>query len=287
MRTRRETFGLIPTLPVVSTGAVLAAVLHGGGFSTSGLAAGGSVAGGSIAGGSIAAGTMAAGSLIGGGSFAAIKGLAIAGAIAVAGAGVIVGTGISQRARHPEPSAQVTHAVRAPHVRTATVAAPELPKPVHLASARTHAIQLVPATSSSRVAVGSSRPHHVSAVAYTPPTQGTPVSEPNTQAPAAPVPVATTTPTTSSTPTAPPSSTPTAATPAPTTAPTAGTSSPATASTAGTLWIDSIIESALSGAGADVAAAEAQAEQQLSEAGISASSTIQGLITSILSGGHG
>jgi hypothetical protein len=36
-----------------------------------------------------------------------------------------------------------------------------------------------------------------------------------------------------------------------------------------------------------VAAAEAQAEQQLSEAGISASSTIQGLITSILSGGHG
>ena len=82
MRTRRATLGLIPTFPVLAAGTVFGAALHGGGGATSGLAAGGSVAGGSIA-----AGALAAGSVLGGGSFAAIKGIALAGALAVAGAG--------------------------------------------------------------------------------------------------------------------------------------------------------------------------------------------------------
>jgi hypothetical protein len=87
-----------------------------------------------------------------------------------------------------------------------------------------------------------------------------------------------TTPTT--TPTAPPATTAPAA-PAPTAA--------VSPSTAGTLWIDAIIASALKTAGNSVASAEALVQQQLNQAGASpttVTSTIQGLISSILTGGR-
>ena len=284
MRTRPKTLGLIPALPLVSTGAVLAAALHGGGgASTSGLAAGGSLAGGSIA-----AGTIAAGSLLGGGSFAAFKGIAIAGALAVAGAGVIVGTGISHHAVPLHPSVQTAaHQTRSArlHGVTATTAAtggaPKLLKPVHLAVARPAA----PAPALPHVTSVAPTPS-TRDVTYSPPKSHPTASSPNTQAPVAPVPVAVTTPAPSPVPT----SVPTATTPAPTTpaAPAPGTSGPVSPSAASTLWIDSIIESALSAAGADIASAEAKADQRLTAAGISPySSTIEGLIASILSGMHG
>jgi RNA polymerase sigma factor (sigma-70 family) len=303
MRTRSQTLGLMPAFPLISAGAVLAAVLHGGGVSTSGLAAGGSVAGGSIAGGSIAAGSItagsmaAAGSLLGGGSFAAIKGMAIAGALAVAGAGVIVSTGISSHPGYAPRSAQVV--TRSGHERRVGAAAaaaattsPKLLKPPHLFVAHAPA---VPAPSRAPgLTVAPSSTHHVSPVAYTPPAQSEPTSNPRTQAPTAAVPVAVTTPTTTSTPTpAPTTATPTApATPATPTSATSvpGSSTSVSPQTATTLWIDSIIERALSGAGANVAAAEAQAQQQIYQSGISSSSansTIQGLINSILSGLRG
>jgi RNA polymerase sigma factor (sigma-70 family) len=325
MRTRRETLGLIPAFPVVTAGAVFAAILHAGGATTSGLAvggslaggslaggslaggsvaggsvaggslasgsvAGGSLAGGSVAGGTIAVGSMAAvGSLLGGGSFAAIKGMAIAGAIAVAGAGVIVGTGINSHARHPHQAAQVAaRSARRSHVRNAVAAAPALPNPVRLAAARAPAIPTRIPSRPAGVSAPASTSHNGSPVAYTPPAHTAPASSPNTQAPATAVPVAMTTPTTTSTPTPPPGATSTTAAPT-TSAPATGTSTPATSETATTLWIDSIIESALSRDNNDVAAAEAQAEQRLYQAGYSptsAGSTIQGLITTILSGLH-
>jgi RNA polymerase sigma factor (sigma-70 family) len=280
LRARRGTLALIPPLPLIATGAVLTAALHGGGATTAastGLAAGGSVAGGSIAAGSMAA----AGSLLGGGSFAAIKGLIVAGTVAVAGAGVIVGTGISS---HPQPvqhRAVVGHSSRARHTHapsTSTTASP-VSKPVHVALL--HASPAPAPTVSRSAALVRTTPsssHNVAAVAPTPSAPAPTISKPNKQAPAAAAPVAVTTPTT--TPTAPPASTPAA--PAPTAA--------ASPSTASTLWIDAIIASALKTAGNSVASAEALVQQQLNQAGASpttVTSTIQALISSILTGGHG
>ncbi|HWF33938.1 MAG TPA: RNA polymerase sigma factor [Solirubrobacteraceae bacterium] len=281
LRARRGTLALIPPLPLAATGAVLAAALHGGATTGSGLAAGSSVAGGSVAGGSIAAGSLAAvGSVLGGGSFAAVKGLIAAGAVAVAGAGVIVGTGISAQASHSQHSAAVvTHASRHARMRAATVARSPVAKHVHLATAHAYT---PPAPKVHRVpnlvtTTANSAPNGA-AVPAPPPTSAPTISKPNKQAPTASVPVAVTTPAT--TPTAPP-----ATTTAPTTTPAAG----ASAASSPTAWINAIIASALSTAGADVAAAEAQVQAQLTAAGVSpttVSSTIQGLIGSILSGGH-
>jgi RNA polymerase sigma factor (sigma-70 family) len=273
MRTRSKTLGLIPTLPLVGTGAVVAAVLHGGGgASTSVLAAGGSVAGGSIAVGSVAA----AGSLLGGGSFAVLKGFAVAGALAVAGAGVIVSTSVTNHARHSQrTAAAVTHRARRHRARIATrsaPAAPKLVKPLHLAVARAPATRPAVTPTVTKTAAPTQT---VAPVSYTPPKAHQIFSKPSSQAPVASVPVSVTTPTTTSTPTAAPTT--------PTTAPTPAT---ATASPS-TSWIQSIIEGALNTAGVGVAAAEAQAAQQLTQAGDSAAtanSTVQGLITSILSG---
>jgi RNA polymerase sigma factor (sigma-70 family) len=281
LRARRGTLALIPPLPFIVTGAVLTAALHGGAtttVATSGLAAGGSVAGGSIAAGSMAA----AGSLLGGGSFAAIKGLIAAGAVAVAGAGVIVGTGISSRPQPVQHSAVVVgHSSRTRHTHASSTSAPasSVSKPVHVALLHASPAPAPTASrSSALVRTTPSSSHNVAAVTPPPSTPVPTISDPNKQAPAAPVPVAMTTPTT--TPTAPPA---TAAPAAP--APTAAVSP----STAGTLWIDAIIASALKTAGNSVASAEALVQQQLGQAGASpttVTSTIQGLISSILTGGR-
>ena len=343
MRTRPQTLGLIPVLPLVTAGTVLAAILHAGGASAPGLAAGGSMATGSIATGSTAAGSMAAGStaagsiaagstaagsiaagstaagsmatgsaasgslavgtmaaagsLLGGGSFAAFKGMAIAGALAMAGAGVIVGTGVTEHT-HPHSSVQAAassarerraraHATAAAAgsatASATTAAAAKLPKAIQLAVAAPPAPR--PALGSTHATgSGSTSGTHYRPppVRYTPPKSHPTASAPNTQAPVSAVPVAATTPTSSSAPTsttAAPTSTPTPAT---------ETSAGATSESASTLWIDSIIETALHSAGASLAAAEAEADQQLSAAGISPySQTIQALIASIFSGLHG
>ena len=285
MRTRRGTFALLPGLPVVSAGAVLTAVLHGGGaVSSSGLGTSGSLVGSSVAGGSVAGGAVAAGSLLGGGSFAALKGLVAAGAIAVAGAGVIVGTGITSHAYKPAHVAVVTHAARTHRAHFAAAPARRAAQPVRLkllpAPPRAPAVR---AYRVSAVRAVASAPH-VQAVASQPRVQRPSPSAPNTQAPATSVPVTPTTPTTSTTPT------PTATTATtPTAAPPTNTG-PVTPSTATSNWIDAIIQNALQFAGADVAAAEAQATQSLTLAGAApgtpaANSLVQGIISTFL-GGH-
>jgi RNA polymerase sigma factor (sigma-70 family) len=283
MRTRRGTFALLPGVPVVSSGAILTAVLHGGGaVSSSGFGTSGSVVGGSVATGSVATGAVAAGSLLGGGSFAAFKGLVAAGAIAVAGAGVIVGTGINSHAYKPHHVAVVTHAARTHHVHLVTnAAAPRAVKAPHLtllpAPPRPPAVH---AYQASLVTPAPSTPH-AQAVVSPPRVSSTGPSGPNKQAPTTSV--TTPAPTTSTTPAAPPatSTTPTS---------TPGTGAPAP-STATTNWIDAIIQNALQYASVNVAAAEAQAAQSINLAGAAAGSTtanslVQGIISTFLSGGH-
>jgi RNA polymerase sigma factor (sigma-70 family) len=284
LRTRRGTFALLPGLPVVSAGAVLTAVLHGGaGASSAGFGPSGSMVGGSVAGGSVAGGAVAAGSLLGGGSFAAFKGLVAAGAIAVAGAGVIVGTGISSKvASHPHHVVLATHRAKTHRARHAAAAAPAAVKPTR--------VVLLPAPPRPPALPKTYRVAAVSAPPSPPPVQAQPrvpqpssSSGPNTQAPSSAVPVATTTPVTSTTPTAPPSGTSTTSTP------TSGT--PSTPSTSGTNWINALIQNALQFAGANVAAAQAQAAQSLTLAGAApgsqtATSLVQGIISTFLTGGH-
>jgi RNA polymerase sigma factor (sigma-70 family) len=290
-RNRRATLGLIPVLPFVTAGTVLGAALHGGGGATSGLAAGGSVAGGSIA-----AGSLAAGSLLGGGSFAAIKGIALAGAIAVAGAGVIVGTGITAHHHHPHHTAlagvQSSQVLPARAVTTA---------PLHLAKALPAAATgarapRMPTTARAPGFASAPATPHVQAVTSRPNSSRPSPSAPNTQAPSTAVPVTLPAPTTSTAPTPPPGATSSTGTPPPT-APGTGTASsggPATATAAPITvasWINAIIASALQTAGANVAAAEAQAQQALAQSGAApgtaaARSTLQSVIAMIL-GGHG
>jgi RNA polymerase sigma factor (sigma-70 family) len=285
MRTRRGTFGLLPGVPLVSAGALLTAALHGGGaVSSSGLGTSGSLVGTTVAGGSVAGGAVAAGSLLGGGSFAALKGIVAAGAIAVAGAGVIVGTGVNSHAYKPAHVAVVTHAARTHRVHFAAAPARRAVQPVSVkllpAPPRPPAVH---AYSVSAVRALASTPH-VQAVASQPRVQRTSPSAPNTPAPTTSKPLkptTTTTPTTPTTPTATTATTPT--TPPPTT----GTVTPSTASAN---WIDAIIQNALQFAGADVTAAEAQAAQSLNLAGAApgsatATSLVQGIISTFL-GGH-
>jgi RNA polymerase sigma factor (sigma-70 family) len=286
MRTRSGTFALLPGVPVVSAGALLTAVLHGGGaVSSSGFGSSGSLVGGSVAGGSVAGGAMAAGSLLGGGSFAALKGLVAAGAIAVAGAGVIVGTGINSHAYKPAHVAVVTHAARTHRLHFASAPARRALQPVRVKLLPPPRLPAVHAYSVSAVRAVASTPP-VRAVTSPPPVQTTSPSAPNTEAPTTSVPVTPTTPTTSTTPTAPPATATTASTP--TGAPASGTGpSPSTASTN---WIDAIIQNALQFAGVNVAAAEAQAAQSLTVAGAApgtptATSLVQGIISTFL-GGH-
>jgi RNA polymerase sigma factor (sigma-70 family) len=288
LRARRGTLALIPPLPLASTGAILAAVLHGGGAATtSGFATGGSVAGGTVAGGSIAAGSFAAaGSLLGGGSFVAIKGIVAAGAIAVAGAGVIVGTGISSHATQSQPSAAVvSHAARVHRAHAVTAAPLPAAQPIHLAVAHAAAAPAPRLATTVPVTSTPSASHEVSAVVAVPRASAPAPSKPNTQAPAVAPPAAMTSPTTTPTP-APTTTTPTTASPAP--APT--TTTAATPATATSLWIDAIIAGALKSAGADVAAAETQAQQQIAQVGATgttATSMAQSIIASILAGFHG
>jgi RNA polymerase sigma factor (sigma-70 family) len=284
VRTRRGTFALLPGLPVLTSGALLTAVLHGGGgvASSSGFGMSGSVLGGSVAGGSVATGAMAAGSLVGGGSLAAFKGLVAAGAIAVAGAGVIVGTGLSSHTQpQPKHSAAVTRRAHTRHAHRVARAAPAavkrahvrllpppppppaLPKTHHLAAASLSASAAPAPAATSSPKLGSS-------------------SAPNAQAPTTAVPVSTTAPVTTTTPSAPPSSTGTASTP---------TGAPATSTPSTTSWVDALIQNTLQFAGANVAAVEAQAAQSLSLAGAApgsqaATSLVQGIISTVLSGGH-
>jgi RNA polymerase sigma factor (sigma-70 family) len=284
MRTRRGTFGLLPGVPLVSAGALLTAALHGGGaVSSSGLGTSGSLVGTSVAGGSVAGGALAAGSLLGGGSFAALKGLVAAGAIAVAGAGVIVGTGINSHAYKPAHVAVVTHAARTHRVHFASAPARRAAQPVR--------VKLLPAPppppavhtySVSAVRAVSSTPH-VQAVASQPRVQRTSPSAPNTPAPTKLV--TPTTPTTSTTPT-----TPTATTATTPTSPPPTSTGAVTPSTATTNWIDAIIHNALQFAGVNVATAEAQAAQSVTLAGAApgtptATSLVQGIISTFL-GGH-
>lgn len=315
MRARGSTFALIPGIPAVTAAPLLIAVLHGAGMGGSGLAASGSVAGGTVAGGTVASGTvasgtvaggaiaggsvasgvMAAGSLLGGGSFAALKGLVAAGALAVAGAGVLVGTGVSTSPPAPHHAAAVTHAARKVRTRRHSAPGPQAIKPRHLhllppppppAVPHAHLVAAVVKVPSTATPVG----------ATTQPSTSATSSRPNTQAPVSAVPVTATTPTSTSNPA--PTATTTPTTPAPATGngtgagtgtgSTAGTVTPATASTS---WIDQIIQGALQSAGADVAAAEQQATQALSLAGDipgtqAATSLVQSIINGFLSAGH-
>jgi RNA polymerase sigma factor (sigma-70 family) len=281
MRGRRATFGLIPTFPIISTGTLLGAALHGGGGATSSIAAGGSVAGGSIA-----AGSLAAGSVLGGGSFAAIKGIAVAAAIAVAGTGVIVGTGITSHLRHAHPVAPVAaHVARQPRAR-ATLAALRVAKAAPVAVIRTRQPQ-VPTAARVQAPAAAPTITRQQAVTAQPTRQAPSVSAPNTQAPSAAGPVATTTPTASPTPAPPSGTSSTTGTPTTTGAPATSAAPPASPIAATTLWINSIIASALQTAGADLAAAEAQAQRTLAQTGAApgtaaASATIQGIIAAIL-----
>jgi RNA polymerase sigma factor (sigma-70 family) len=264
---RHGAFGLIPALPALSIAALLGIALPaGGGGSTSGLALGGSAA---------------SGSALGGGSIAAVKGIALGGAIAVAGAGVLVGSGIGTHVLHhhrvPRAAAHAQQFSRAGGY-TASVA--PVVRPAHVVLARTGA---APGRTVARVVRLT-----------TPATSPTTVaSKPNVRGPSVAVPVAKSTPAAGSpSPTAaPPSSTSTPITSAPT-APT--TTTPATAAAAPpgpaqTNLAATIIETALHTAGADVAAAEAQAGQALSQAQAAsgtATSMVQGLLNAILHGGQ-
>jgi RNA polymerase sigma factor (sigma-70 family) len=259
---RRGAFGLIPVFPVLSVGALLGLALPGGGGSTSGFAFGGSAA---------------AGSAIGGGSLAAVKGIALSGAIAVAGAGVLVGSGIGSHVTHVH-RAQVVHTAPAPRHRLAsTPVLAQAAKPVRVAVPRTaraparSAVLLVPSGS------GSTSARRKPAVA----------SAPNVQGPSVALPVSATTPTGAapspapagaSSPTTPPASAP------PTTTTPAAAPAPAAAAT----MVNTIIQQALQSAGGNVAAAEAQAAQLLAQAGSAPGTpTIQSILSSILSGQHG
>lgn len=278
LRTRRNRLALIPVLPVVSSGGLLAAALHGGGAgSTSGFTAGGSVAGGSVA-----TGAVAAGSLLGGGSVAAVKGLVVAGAIAVAGAGVIVGTAINSHVRRPHRTAQLAHVRRVHRARIPVAATSTVVKPVRVASAWTHVVARPTAYRAAGLRAAPSTPH-AQAVASQPATPRASLSEPDKQAPSTTGPAATTTPVTSAPPASPPPPGTTSTTA--TAPPAAGVTAPSTGTA---VWINDVIQNALQTAGGNVAAAEAQAAQTLSLAGVAPTpATVQGIVSSILYGWHG
>lgn len=279
---RRGTFALIPMLPALPVAALLGIALPGGGGgSTSGLAIGGSAAGGSA---------------LGGASVAAVKGIALGGAIAVAGAGVLAGSGIDSHVKHhrPAPLAAV-HA--GPTLRAGVVTA----RLAHAASTA----GLLPAPRPAASPAGA--PARVT----TPPAGAgiRPASNPNARGPSASVPVSASTPTvpapgTSGTKTGPTATPvgPTATTTGPTATPVGPIATPTstTPSAAATTTppsvvsvvsvVTTILQNALQGAGANLASAETQAGQALASAGAlpgTAAATVQGILATILHGGHG
>ena len=271
LHARRGTFALIPALPALSAGALLATLLPGagagaGGASTSGITLGGSAA--------------AAGSALGGGSLAAVKGIALGGVIAMAGAGVLVGSGIGSHVTRPHRVAGVVaHPHRMPRAVAATATVAHVSKPARA---------LVRAPD----APGSS--HRVAAVVTSQTTPGSAppaVSTRNAQGPRVNVPVAaSTTPTVgTSRPTAPPATPPSSTPTTPTSAGTPpGSSTPAAVSPSApadpATIINTIIQSALQSATASVAAAQAQAAQALATAGQAATATVQGILSALFHG---
>jgi RNA polymerase sigma factor (sigma-70 family) len=274
LRDRRGTFALMPVFPVISVGALLGIALPGGGGgSTSGLALGGSAAGGS---------------LLGGGGVAAVKGIALGSAIAVAGAGVLVGTGINSHVTHHHRA--TVAAAHAPHIARARVGAPALAqavKPAHVLVARTPKSAVPTAYRVANVTPYPTSRRGKPAVA----------SQPNARGPSVAVPVANTTPTAAAP--GPPATGPTATSTTPTSSPTATAPSPTNTTPATTAtatppttagWVDAIIQNALRAAGANLAAAEAQAGQALAQAGMAqgtAAATVQSILGSIFHGGQG
>jgi len=266
---RRGTFALMPVFPIVSAGALLGIALPGGGGSTSGLALSGSAA---------------SGSAIGGGSVAAIKGIALSGAIAVAGAGVIVGSGIgSHLALTHTPRRVAAAAARAPRVHLDS-ASPVL-RPVRVVISKAPRAPVQTAAAVVRPSTAQTTPDRAPTVA----------SSPNLPGPSVAVPVAAATPTAGTprpptappgaSPTAPTTPTPTAAAPtATTTTPVAGAAPAATTQTPGATWVDAIIQQALERAGAE----ESQAAQAMAQAGATpwTATSIQALLAEILNGGH-